>query len=240
MKPRKIVTGVLGGLLIAFLLVILFGAAFAVTLPFHLAFGWALYAQRIWPTVTLSPSAIASALITLAALVAVAQGLARRARPGWPLRWTFAGIGAVVAMFAASIAGAGVVHQLGWLMTTPDRLIANSWTRPQMDHLRSCSLLELRSLPPGPQSAASLRAHLFRSRLTEPNERFEIYVDDGLGTERYLVLLVPRDPELRAKEGARLCGRTLDQRIPVEEIDALCASFLAGTSSTATVTERPE
>ncbi len=231
----KLVASVAGALLVA-LLLLGFGAGFVVTVPFHLAFGWALYAQRTWPAVTVSPSAIAGALITFAALVIVAHGLATRARSGWPLRWTFAALGAVVAMFAASIAGAGVVHQLGWLMTTPDRLIASSWSRPQMDHRRACSLLRLSDLPPGPKTAAALRAHLFRTRLTEPHERFEIYVDDGGGSEGYLVLLVPRDPQLRAEAGARLCGRQLDERIPVEGIDELREEFVAGTAKTSTLT----
>ncbi|MCK6550977.1 hypothetical protein L6R52_34385 [Myxococcota bacterium] len=213
-----------------------FGAVFVVTAPFHVLFGWIGYATRVLPAITVGPSALVTSLVTFVALVITAQLFAARVRPGWPLRWTLTGIGAVVAMFAASIAGAGVLHQLGWMITTREPLIASSWTRPQMEHQRACSLLGLRSLPPGPKSAAALRAQVFAARLTEPNERFAIHVDEARGTDRYRVLLVPRDAVLRAESGARLCGRDLDERVPSERIDEVLRDLRTGTSSTATTT----
>lgn len=230
MKVSRRVQGVISLVVVAVVAMGL-GLVFVVTAPFHVAFGWISYARRVLPEVTINPGALVTALVTLVALVVTAQLVAARFRPGWPLRWTCAGLGAVVAMFVASIAGAGILHQLGWMLTTPERLIQSSWGRPSMDLARACSMLRV-SGAQGLGSAPALRAHVLSSRLADAGERYELHVS----TTPTAVLLVPRDPALRAELGARLCADGVDRRIPSEDVDDAITALRVGTSSTSTTT----
>ncbi len=118
---------------IAFLLACL-GCLWPVEGIFYIAAGWAFFLARVVPQVTVSPTGVLTGMLGLAGF---ATGLhlflrwlcgAAAHNPDtpprrWRLRWTFQLTGLVVVMFAAGIATVGVLHQIGWLVTSPEPLI---------------------------------------------------------------------------------------------------------------------
>src|SRR5262249_49375232 len=58
----------------------------------------------------------------------------------WRWRWTGWLVGGVVLMFVAGLAAAGVAHQVGWLITSPEPIVENP--RQYIDRLYSLQNLQ--------------------------------------------------------------------------------------------------
>lgn len=96
------------------------GAATTYEVPWTLLIGWGTYLLRVLPRVTLdwrTAGVGAGAVVLFAAGVHL---LGRSARQDWRVIWSLAAVGAVVVLFAAGICLIGVVHQTGWLLTSPE------------------------------------------------------------------------------------------------------------------------
>jgi hypothetical protein len=95
----------------------------------NLLFGWAVYLYRVVPQVTVSWPGVFTAVVCLVGLAVglhlFLRWLGSRVGP-WRRRWTAAVLGVVVLMFVAGISAAGVAHQTGWLLTSPEPLITRS------------------------------------------------------------------------------------------------------------------
>jgi prepilin-type processing-associated H-X9-DG protein len=104
-------------------------AGFAV--PFELILwttcGWVMYLVRVAPGVTVSVGGVGMGVACLVLLAAgshvflrwLAGEVAPTGRP-WRPRWTAMLLALVLLMFVAGIAATGVVHQVGWLVTSPE------------------------------------------------------------------------------------------------------------------------
>jgi hypothetical protein len=131
------------GVVLAICLVLLafMGLMLPAELLVNLAVGWAAFLYRVLPGVTVGWSGVVTAVACLLGLavglqlfcrwvyqqVQAAKGADGRPPPMWPVRWTGAIVGVVVVMFLAGIAAAGITHQIGWLLTSPEPLIDNSF-----------------------------------------------------------------------------------------------------------------
>jgi hypothetical protein len=128
---------------IALVLVLLLGClGFAAPADFLFAvfLGWAFYLVRVVPQSRVNPGGLATALVCLAGFalglhwfLRWVAGQARKLRQdrsvkldrdpdspsdeGWRVHWTAAAVTIIVLMFVSGIAAAGLVHQVGWLIT---------------------------------------------------------------------------------------------------------------------------
>jgi hypothetical protein len=105
----------------------------------NLAFGWVFYLFRVIPEVSVNVSVVLTAFICLAGLTVglhlflgwlfrhPSTSRTEDAVRRWPLRWTGMILGVVLLMFVAGTAAVGVVHQTGWLITSPEPLMEGSW-----------------------------------------------------------------------------------------------------------------
>ncbi|WP_169977224.1 DUF1559 domain-containing protein [Tautonia rosea] len=94
-----------------------------------LTVGWAFFLGRVLPEVTIAWDGVVTAVVCIVVFVVGAHAFLRwiaqqriaerseHARP-WPFRWTAAMTGVILVMFLAGIAATGVVHQVGWLLTS--------------------------------------------------------------------------------------------------------------------------
>ena len=121
------------------------GMVFVFEVPITLAFGWIAFLGRVLPQMQPSLSGIVVAGVLAAAVLYLGQWLAgsfynrppttEAAGRRWPLRWTLLGLGGLVLVFCLTIASAGIIHQVGWLASSEQRLIQSSWDTPAF-HLR--------------------------------------------------------------------------------------------------------
>ncbi|MBI3857617.1 MAG: hypothetical protein HY293_18200 [Planctomycetes bacterium] len=99
----------------------------------HLATGWAIHAFAVLPQVTLNWSGLGMLVVCLLLTAGLGHRFCRWLWAGtghadpWRPRWTAAGLGIIVLMFAAGMAVTAVAHQTGWLLRGPATLVdANS------------------------------------------------------------------------------------------------------------------
>jgi len=116
----------------------LFAYSFILQIPWHLAFGWILFLFLNIPKWKVSGASLVSAAILLSLLLIGLQLFFSRvvmktSLRQWHWRWTFSILGMVILMFAAGISAVGMVHQLSWLLTGPDRMLRNKF----FDHITS-------------------------------------------------------------------------------------------------------
>ncbi len=100
------------------------------TLPFQLTlsvvFGWVLFLIHTLPRMTVDGPSVFVGCLALALFTAgvhVAGRAWRRnalAKPPWKLRWSLATVVGIFLLFAAGISLIGIVHQAGWLLTSPE------------------------------------------------------------------------------------------------------------------------
>jgi hypothetical protein len=96
------------------------GAALADEVARTLLTGWAPFLVRVLPRVTIDWRTVGVGAAAVVLFAAGAHWLARSARKDWRVAWSLAAVGAVVVLFAAGICLIGVVHQTGWLLTSPE------------------------------------------------------------------------------------------------------------------------
>lgn len=108
---------------LAILVLIVFAAPFE--MPRSIVWGWLLFLYHTLPRMTVDwPSVFVGCL----ALVLFTTGVHAAGRtwrrnapegPHWKLRWSLATVAVVFVLFAAGISLVGIVHQAGWLLTSP-------------------------------------------------------------------------------------------------------------------------
>jgi prepilin-type processing-associated H-X9-DG protein len=130
---RNVIILLLGA--VAFLLLACAGFAVPIDLALSLAFGWISYLRRVVPQVTVDRGGVATGLgcLILLALGSHAflkwlDGSIRGPERRWQPRWTAAAVAAVVLLFVAGLAAAGVAHQVGWLLTSREPWVSTGMT----------------------------------------------------------------------------------------------------------------
>jgi prepilin-type processing-associated H-X9-DG protein len=114
-------------------------AGLAVPIDFIIAlvFGWVFYLRRVLPQVAIVPDALIAAALCLALFLAGSHAFLgwlygqvnAGAKPDdpmtrrWRHRWTLALGALIVLMFIAGLSAAGIVHQVGWLLTSEEPLV---------------------------------------------------------------------------------------------------------------------
>jgi Protein of unknown function (DUF1559) len=109
---------------------------------YQLTLGWILYLIRVVPQIRLDLTGVVTAAFCLTGVLvglhAFAGWIAAHNRgasgPRWEWRSTLTLVGVIVLAFVAGIAAVGVVHQTGWLMSSPapvfeDRVSRGTWAQ---------------------------------------------------------------------------------------------------------------
>jgi prepilin-type processing-associated H-X9-DG protein len=97
-------------------------------------FGWIFYLVRVLPEITVNWDGVATACVCLILFAAGThvflrwiQGQRGKSEGSpvriWRPRWTGGLVGGIVLMFIVGLAAAGIGHQVGWLITSPERLV---------------------------------------------------------------------------------------------------------------------
>jgi prepilin-type processing-associated H-X9-DG protein len=122
------------------LLLLTCGGFFApIDFALNLAFGWVIFLNRVLPQVRVGWAGVATGIALLVLLAAgthlffswlsVQVGGPARSENScdrrWKPRWTAALVSLVVLMFVAGLATAGIAHQVGWLLTSGEPLMAS-------------------------------------------------------------------------------------------------------------------
>jgi hypothetical protein len=100
-----------------------------------IAIGWGRFIVRVVPRVTVHWGGVATgATVSFLVIAGVHQFGRWWLNSGaptddlspcrWRLKWTLSVVGVVIVMFCAGISLVGVAHEVGWLLTTKDSLIA--------------------------------------------------------------------------------------------------------------------
>ena len=143
-------TGI-GGYLAIFLLLFIVagnGPAFLIEIPFRLVAGWVFFIREVYPEINwdwnaILPSAVALTLFGLGLHAFLkwlyAQwGRETKENPSkdpaqihsekiWKPQWSLALITLFFLMFVTSIGFIGAVHQVGWLTTSKEPILVDSW-----------------------------------------------------------------------------------------------------------------
>ena len=126
MRSRVVAYGGLGFLLLLGLGCL--GLVFPLEFLFTVAFGWIFYLHRVLPQLTVSPAGVVTAVVCLAgvgfgthAFLTWLYGAVRGPDSApWRKKWSAQLVAGVLLMFVAGIGMIGVVHQTGWLITSPE------------------------------------------------------------------------------------------------------------------------
>lgn len=114
---------------------IILGCFAPAAVVFHLLFGWVYYVGRVIPSVRIEAGGVVLALLCLVGVAVLGHWLAgwlwremqsEGSKSRWKVRWTAMSLGVVLLMFICGIAATGVVHQVGWLVRSEERLFSNS------------------------------------------------------------------------------------------------------------------
>ncbi len=124
----KRLTGSVGGCFLAILVTVIF-LFLSLAMPgffesiARLAIGWFPFLRRSLSGMVVNPGMIASGLFALGVsgllLHAVARWWARQGGRQWSPRHTVSLLVLLIVLFASSICGTGIGHQVGWLMRHP-------------------------------------------------------------------------------------------------------------------------
>lgn len=110
---------------------------------FHLAFGWIFYLYRTLPQVRINLPGVLTATVCLGALAIGLQWFLRwfaaqtpsdaadtnSTASSWPARRTGVILGLTLLLFVAGVAAAGISHQIGWLLTSPEPIVESGSVR---------------------------------------------------------------------------------------------------------------
>jgi prepilin-type processing-associated H-X9-DG protein len=125
------------------------GLAVPLVFLFAVAFGWIFYLYRVLPQLTVSPAGVVTAVMCLAGVGFGAHAFLRWLHgavcgPGsapWRKKWSAQLVAGVLLMFVAGIGMIGVVHQTGWLITSPEPWVTSS-DRRLLRRIRSSNNLK--------------------------------------------------------------------------------------------------
>jgi hypothetical protein len=101
--------------------------------PVVLLFGWVMFLVRVLPRAELDRGSVLVGVVAMLLLVVGVQGFGRSwsTARSWKWRWSLSGVGLVAVLFAAGTALVGIVHQIGWLATSPEPLVVPTVDRYQ-------------------------------------------------------------------------------------------------------------
>ena len=147
----------LGELLVVLAILVVLVGCMGADLPFHFAFGWVLFLKRVVPQARIDGGGVATAVVCLFLFAAGthsflgwlhgqmrgASGTQDPVERRWKLRWTASLVALVVVMFVAGLATAGVAHQVGWLLTSEETLMASG---ARLAAMRTQSLNNLKQI----------------------------------------------------------------------------------------------
>jgi hypothetical protein len=133
----------------------------------------------------------------------------------WPWKWTICGVGAVSLCFLVGMAVAGTVHQIGWIMTSNERLFEDRFKYRAYGELHQTAYV-LRDFLKKTNTVATFRANL--AELVHDPERRLSLPDSGLQSFHLLLLVgaddtvegvvvFPRYGNLNSKLGSELIER---------------------------------
>lgn len=139
---------------------VLLAAATTLEAPFVILGGWVSFLRRVLPEVKPDGPSVMVGAIALVLFGAGVHGLGRSwrrtAKPDagpWRIRWTAAVVLGVVLLFTAGISVVAVTHQVAWLATSEQPLVAETAGRAGDPKWIGLALADYRStyhaLPPG-------------------------------------------------------------------------------------------
>ncbi len=143
MKGRPISIIVIVLLLVLFVGIL--GSAWMLEVPAYLLLGWVIYPFRIVPMVRVNVAAVGVFVIALPIATWMLHRFCAWLWTGsgqastWRWKWSIAGMAGVMLMFVIGVAATGVVHQTGWLITSPKPLVTSS--RPAVNRIKCGSSL---------------------------------------------------------------------------------------------------
>jgi hypothetical protein len=134
--------------LVAFgLFAIIIGSPWMIEAPYSLIVGWVHYLIRIVPMVRINVSAVAVFVIAIPVTLVLGHwflswlwrgmGNAR----AWRWKWSVGGLSGLMLMFVIGTAATGIVHQTGWLITSPKPLVVSSFSRSKANGIKCASNL---------------------------------------------------------------------------------------------------
>jgi hypothetical protein len=240
--PRKMFSGI--GCLTIFILCVvsffLLVTGLGPTEPLiALAFGWVAFLIRTLPEITWNWDIMGLAvlcvviilflshrlLVWLVSRVAAASGKSWQ----WHWKWTWCGLSAVFVFFLVGMSVGGMVHQIGWLMTSREPLyeVKGNAYRSIMDMKQ----LELASAIAASETNHNLAA--FRKTYAETAswfrsyngkmwpECYEVFFVVTTNEEVTDVLVFPRDPGRRKQVGGIFTGNSSGNSVSSEQISDL-------------------
>jgi hypothetical protein len=129
------------------LLVVLPRAVWAFEALAYLLFGWVAYVIGVAPRVRIHPAGVVTFAVLLPAMLIAAHAFARWLWTGtghaspWRWKWTTLGVATLLLMFVTGIAATGIVHQTGWLITSPQPLLKSSFASHRVNRTKCESSL---------------------------------------------------------------------------------------------------
>ena len=139
------------GILLALLFLVLStGQMWIIQIPLTLPLGWIAYLRRTLPLVQLNWSAVGLCAVALPLTIILTHTMCVWAWKGignnnpFRWKWTFSGLSILTLMFFVGMAATGIVHQTGWLITSPKPLVQSSFSgRFKANRLKCASDLRL-------------------------------------------------------------------------------------------------
>lgn len=189
---RKRFYAIAGGVVV-FILLGCIGSIWILEVPFYLAFGWIWHIARVVPNLSINPGGIGLIVLCIAAASWLGHNLATWLWTGlgrdgaWRGGWTMLGMLSILLMFAAGVAATGVVHQTGWLMNGPQRLVKST---SRIAYQVKCAS-NMRQIG----MAISMYANVHGQRPSSLQELLHIMAVEDTGTE---VLTCPATEAIKA------------------------------------------
>lgn len=213
---------------------------------FALAFGWLSFLQRTLPRISWNWDVVGMGLLCVAFILLLAHQFlnwlaknAARLRGAswrWPWKWTWCGLAAMMMFFLIGMAIGGMVHQIGWIVTSPEPWFEvkgrnfralNDMRELEMAFRISCAETNGNNLSAFRkeffQTAASFQTYDGKSWM----ETYQIYFV-ALEDQKVAGLIVfPRDADLRKRSGAIVSLNESRDIVPAERISEFMRTNLS-------------
>lgn len=125
------------------ILILCAGGAWPIQTGFAILFGWVRFLYRTLPRTTVDWPTVVMSLVAVAVLIGGVHAFARSvyapreptefdASPPrkWRPHWSLYGVIMLCVVFASGVSLVGVVHQIAWMATTPERLLRPAGAGP--------------------------------------------------------------------------------------------------------------
>jgi lipid-A-disaccharide synthase-like uncharacterized protein len=222
MKWGRLIFRVFLGLVLLFLLLLMFDARGFLLLAFTLLGGWMKFLLRVLPQVTISWSGIGMVVVCSALVLAAMHWLCQwlyahwvrhdsaTADVRWRWSWTASLYGGVWLLFLAAMGVTGVVHQAGWLAATKEPFyVEREWRASWRMYLYNYSRSMHSSGRSEDWSPAETRREFealypAHGRPPPPLETLHVIYFEGSSNKLAAAILFYRDPKKRDMTGFML------------------------------------